>query len=94
MLAKVRGSKDLVKEPGDIFVQTREFDGKPNTYPLLWFVCPCGKCTGRSFILLGKDKGAPSPSWDFDEKTLTLAPSLNIVGHWHGHLKDGQWSKC
>lgn len=94
MKASLKQSKNDVKQPGDLFVQTHESDGVKNTYPLLWFICPCGKCRGRCFILLGKSQGAPSPSWDFDADTLTLHPSLNIVDHWHGWLRNGVWKIC
>ena len=79
-------TKEEVTQPGDVFEETSE--------GLLWFICPCGSCRGRSFLKLGKKAGVPSPSWDFDRETVTLHPSLNMVGHWHGWLKNGQWSEC
>jgi hypothetical protein len=82
----LKTSKDQVKEPGEYFPDQK--------YKLFWFICPCGRCRGRSAISLGKKDGEPSPSWDFNDKTQSLHPSLNIVDHWHGWLKNGTWRKC
>lgn len=79
-------SKENVRNPGDYFADQEN--------RLFWFICPCSRCPGRKSISLGKRDGAPSPSWDFDDKTQTLHPSLNIVNHWHGWLRNGKWKEC
>lgn len=53
----------------------------------LWYECPCG-CGTQGYLAF---KPAPSPSWHFDRKTVTLSPSVHHIGHWHGHLRAGVW---
>lgn len=60
------------------------------------FVCPCG-CKRVVDIRAGlSEKPAKEPSWQFDGnyESATLHPSVNIVGHWHGWLRNGWWEQA
>lgn len=61
----------------------------------LIYVCPCGCGVQGSlkFRDRGNDPGErPSWIWDGNEKVPTLEPSVHHVGHWHGWLKNGEWT--
>lgn len=38
----------------------------------------------------------PLAPWSFDgnEDAPTLAPSVNVVGHWHGFIRAGRYESC
>lgn len=97
MKATLRTSKDEMIEPGDVYLQThqpalRQGPDEPLTYPILWLMCPCGRCNPQpNYLLLGRRDGAPVPSWDLDLDTLTLTPGLVVPGHWRGRLENGEW---
>lgn len=56
----------------------------------MWYRCPCG-CRCQGYLAF---RPAPSPSWEWDGKMVSLHPSVNHVGHWHGWLKNGEWTKA
>ena len=72
----------------------------------LEFDCPCGLPPGRGegrcswarvyVPIAGRSKH--SVTWKLvcgeDLTTLTLSPSLHLVGHWHGWLKSGVLTSC
>lgn len=71
----------------------READDRGRVF--FWYCCPCG--CGAVYVLdAGRGfKPAQGPSWELTQEgdNVTLYPSLNLVGHWHGWLTDGVWSK-
>lgn len=59
-----------------------------------WYCCPCG-CGVIGPLLVGNGfKPAAGPSWEWNGSLSapTLSPSVNHVNHWHGWLRDGQWT--
>ena len=73
------------------------------------FDCPCGVATcewgGHQEIAFANPlDGGPADDWHGRKalwqrtgdtlETLTLHPSLHMVGHWHGWLKDGVLVSC
>lgn len=65
------------------------------------FDCPCGE--GHRVMVwfknpsvlpvAGDDAPGPSPRWEHsgtDIKSLTIAPSINVRGCWHGFVRQGQ----
>lgn len=76
------------------------FLGRPdeNGHIDFWYCCPSGSryiapiVVGRDFkpAMVGratwKMTGPPG--------SVTLHPSVNHVGHWHGWLRDGYWESC
>ncbi|WP_226557835.1 DUF6527 family protein [Salipiger thiooxidans] len=63
----------------------------------MWFFCPCG-CGDVSRIPTGVEHkpNLSGPSWNWNGRTdaPTLLPSVHMVGHWHGWLRDGYWESC
>ena len=59
----------------------------------LLYICPCG-CGKMGFVGFRGKVTPPRPSWEWDgnEESPTLSPSIHDVGHWHGFLKQGQWT--
>ncbi len=60
-----------------------------------WYCCPCG-CRDVGPLSVGNGfKPSDSPSWEWNGSTdaPNLIPSVHHVGHWHGWLRDGIWSK-
>lgn len=60
-----------------------------------WFFCPCG-CGDKRIIRVGRGyKPGANPSWRWNGATEkpTLHPSVNMLGHWHGWLREGVWQK-
>lgn len=59
----------------------------------VWYCCPCGcgSISGLKVHLLGTPAPVPKqePTWSWNPKTVTMAPSIHHIGHWHGHLRDG-----
>lgn len=65
----------------------------PGLFELHYF-CPCG-CGLENRLLVGeghKPGGArPSWIWNGSKAEPTLKPSVNMIDHWHGYLRDGYW---
>ncbi|ANT39902.1 hypothetical protein BI026_gp31 [Rhodovulum phage vB_RhkS_P1] len=59
----------------------------------MWFVCPCGCGQMRPITIGDRFKPAEAPSWYWNGSLteVTLHPSVNCEGHWHGWLRGGQW---
>lgn len=61
---------------------------------------------GRWFALPPETPGAhgcgiwlnnPNYSWDVvehEDGTITVSPSIDAIGYWHGYLQKGIWKKC
>jgi hypothetical protein len=81
---------EAYRTPGSFRLIARETPGLCE----LQYWCPCG-CGLRNSLLVGKGHkpGGDRPSWRWNESTTepTLDPSVNVVGHWHGWLRDGYW---
>ncbi len=59
----------------------------------LLYICPCG-CGKMGFVGFRGKVDPPRPAWEWDgnEESPTLSPSIHDVGHWHGWLREGQWT--
>lgn len=81
-----------VAEPGKRYVPTASLADAHG----LWFDCPCGG--GDQIHVWFADRGVPdeeipSPRWRVSGTSLadlTIAPSINVVGHWHGWVRSGE----
>lgn len=83
-----------LEQPGDYV----PLFGPDQNVSSLWFVMPEGT-QGR---IAGKGYGHPKtfggeiePEWAVtvhDDGTVTVDPSIDFPGHWHGHLLGGVWS--
>lgn len=53
--------------------------------------CPCG--CHNVFTIPAIVGPKQSSAWEFngDLSNPTLSPSVHIIGHWHGWLRDGNW---
>lgn len=57
---------------------------------------------GRCHIMFGNPVSGPVSKWGKEKwtrsgetfETLTLAPSIHAVGHWHGWLRNGMLVSC
>jgi hypothetical protein len=64
---------------------------KPGEYGLYngnWWVYPPKEGAGPVNI------STWSTTFDNETATLTVSPSINVIGRWHGFLKNGEWSEC
>lgn len=71
-------------------------DSLVNRHIHVYNICPgCGQ---KNCLVIGAknvDGTRRSPTWDIVQRSpLTLSPSINHQGCWHGHLKDGNWVEC
>lgn len=69
--------------------------GDPDDAPPAGFLyaCPCG-CGNVGGLAFRKPDGTPRPSWIWDgnRDAPTLSPSVHHIDHWHGWLKNGEWT--
>lgn len=97
-MAELQGKRvaiiDLVKERGD-YVPI--YGGADGAISSLWFVMPDG--TQGRIAAKGYEKnktdGELEPGWTITEDeagVITVDPSINYEGHWHGRLIAGLWS--
>jgi hypothetical protein len=63
------------------------------------YTCPCG--CGRQGVLPFEPKTTDDIkykratwTWDKNVEAPTLTPSINHVGHWHGHLTGGMFTQA
>lgn len=61
-----------------------------------------GKFNGNWWCYPPKDDAGPvhitgyGYEWNVTEnpnKTITVSPSINVIGKWHGWLRNGEWSE-
>lgn len=76
-------------EPGDY---QKDYDG-------LWWIClPVLTTQGGKICTALPEKHTPSvPGWkvvENDDGTITVTPSINYQGVWHGWLTKGEWISC
>lgn len=80
-------------KPGSFHIANRAVRGLHE----LFLFCPCG-CGLENHLLVGanfKPGGARSSwRWNGSRNAPTLDPSINMVGHWHGWLRNGVWEVC
>jgi hypothetical protein len=78
------------RTPGSFMLRTL---GPAGLFDFRYF-CPCG-CGMPGELRIGENfkPGGDRPSWRWNgSKTEpTLDPSVNLVDHWHGWLRDGYW---
>lgn len=76
-----------IEKPGDFcFSEDRD-------YIYIWIPGMSGPDAIR--IETGPDQGNPRVwSWDGNEKTPTLSPSIHAPGEWHGYLRAGILESC
>jgi len=78
------GSWSFYKNYGDA-------DGAPPAGML--YACPCG-CGQVGALAFRKPDGQPRPSWIWNgsRDAPTLEPSVHHIDHWHGWLRNGEWT--
>ncbi len=83
---------DELKNVGDWFF-TEEHG--MNDARRLSFLCPCG-CGSLAGIRVRNDgvNDGKCWGWNKDEDKPTTAPSIDVIGHWHGYLTDDVFVKC
>lgn len=86
-------SFDRHKTPGSFQIGARTESG---LFHLVYY-CPCG-CGLLNRLLVGKEfkPGGARPGWRWNGSVSepTLDPSVNVVGHWHGWLRNGYWRQA
>ncbi len=72
------------KNPGDFY-----FTDGERTY----FHC---RLSEDDFISIPVNATGVSPCWQWDgnRERPTIAPSIHLIGHWHGFVQDGQIKSC
>lgn len=77
--------------PGSFYVSPPDPTDREQTF---WYCCPCG-CGAQGPLTVGNGfKPADSPSWNWNGSLdrPTLEPSVNHERHWHGYLRNGEWT--
>jgi hypothetical protein len=54
---------------------------------------PNGKSVAAACPSCGQASVLPSPPFSFDEKTLSVRPSIKFSCGWHGYLTGGEWKE-
>jgi Family of unknown function (DUF6527) len=57
-----------------------------------WAEFDCPHCGERMAVPTRRGDGSAPRLWGRDSDdpaTMTLTPSLDIQGHWHGHIRNG-----
>jgi len=88
MRAKLKCNRAAMEGPGEFCFTEGE------THCVLWL--PSGSIVGLRVSRDGPQSGGPVPVWGWDgnREAPTLAPSIHLVGEWHGYLQAGFLSSC
>lgn len=86
-----------LERPGDYCVCYQQRKDRSTGIGCLWFVMPdgeWGRIAGKGFGQPQTHTGVPEPEWEIAEDKngiVTVKPSIDYPGHWHGHLQAGTW---
>lgn len=78
---------DVMKEAGNFAF----FDSGTVTYFICnYFICNFGP-TPCCIPVRNHDRAW---TWDGNRERPTIAPSIHVIGHWHGFVENGQIRSC
>lgn len=89
-------STDAIEQPGDYCVIFSDDGGIKS----LWFALPNGSMWNRiagEGYGVERTHGGAEPEWKIrieDDGSVTVDPSINAPGEWHGWLCRGEWSEA